>query len=126
MAVPRLNLYIHHPTESHALLAEWEKQAGTALPDCLAAALGADAPLHTLEEIEISLISDDAIAQVHGDFLADPTPTDVITFHHGEILVSLDTARREAPQHGETFARETLLYIIHASRCWNQSTGFHP
>jgi probable rRNA maturation factor len=37
----------------------------------------------------------------------------VITFHHGEILVSLDTARREGPGHGNTPADETLLYIIH-------------
>ena len=113
MAVPRLHLYQHHPAASSELMAEWEKQANAALPHCVAAACAEDAPLHELEEIEISLITDEAIAQVHADFLNDPTPTDVITFHHGEILVSLDTAQREAPHHGETFARESLLYMIH-------------
>jgi probable rRNA maturation factor len=64
-------------------------------------------------EIEVSLVSDEAIARVHGEFMDDPTPTDVITFHHGEILVSVETARREGPGHGNTAEEETLLYIIH-------------
>ena len=59
------------------------------------------------------MIYDAVIAGVHGEFMDDPTPTDVITFHHGEILVSLDTARREGPTHGNSAAEETLLYIIH-------------
>ena len=74
-----------------------------------------DAPsvLPELEEVEISLLDDEAIASVHGDFLDDPTPTDVITFHHGEILVSAETAAREAAARGDTALRETALYVIH-------------
>ena len=63
--------------------------------------------------MEVSIVDDATIADVHGEFMDDPTPTDVITFHHGEILVSIDTARREGPGHGNTAADETLLYIIH-------------
>ncbi len=67
----------------------------------------------SLKEIEISFVSDKAIARVHGEFLNDPTPTDVITFPHGEIIISLDTAHRQAAEHHETYEREVALYIIH-------------
>lgn len=66
-----------------------------------------------LENIEVSLVSDRAIAKVHGEFLNDPTPTDVITFHHGEILVSAETAAREAVARKLPLEQELLLYIIH-------------
>ncbi len=70
-------------------------------------------PLAELLTVEVSLIDDAAIAEVHAQFLEDPTPTDVITFQHGEILVSWETAAREGPQHGQPFFNETLLYIVH-------------
>lgn len=66
-----------------------------------------------LEEVEISLVSDESIAKVHGEFLADPTPTDVITFQHGEILISLDTAMRQAAENSEPYEREVTRYIVH-------------
>jgi probable rRNA maturation factor len=50
---------------------------------------------------------------VHADFLDDPTPTDVITFHHGEILISLDTAARQAAEYRLPYEHEAALYIIH-------------
>ncbi|MEN3941252.1 rRNA maturation RNase YbeY [Prosthecobacter sp. SYSU 5D2] len=84
-----------------------------ALPHCLAAAKSPDAPLHELEEIEFTVVSDDEIEAVHAEFLDDPTPTDVITFHHGEILVSADTALRQGADHGMPFDHELALYMIH-------------
>ena len=69
--------------------------------------------LAALDDIEISLLDDAAIAAVHADFLGDASPTDVITFHHGEILVSVETAVREAAARGEPAWRETTLYAIH-------------
>jgi probable rRNA maturation factor len=69
--------------------------------------------LPDLPEVEISLLDDAAITAIHGEFLQDPTPTDVITFHHGEILVSVETAAREAAARQAPFLRETALYIIH-------------
>lgn len=94
-------------------MAKWRDVGKKALPAVLAAATDAEAPLCHLEEVEISFVSDEAIAAVHGDFMDDPTPTDVITFHHGEILVSLDTAMRQGAEHGEPWERETALYVIH-------------
>jgi len=89
-------------------------RAALALPYCLAAGGAAVEPLLAdLEEIEVSLLSDEAISAVHGEFMDDPTPTDVITFQHGEILVSAETAARCADQHGHPAEREALLYVIH-------------
>lgn len=82
-------------------------------PACLAAARPDQNVLADLSEIEVTLLSDPEIAVVHGEFLDDPTPTDVITFHHGEILISLDTAARQAPAHGLSAPDETALYLIH-------------
>lgn len=84
-----------------------------ALPRCVAAAASPEAPLHELEEIEFTIVSDEEIAAVHAEFLDDPTPTDVITFHHGEILVSADTALRQGAEHGQPLNTELALYMIH-------------
>ncbi|MFN0127197.1 MAG: rRNA maturation RNase YbeY [Verrucomicrobiales bacterium] len=84
-----------------------------ALPQVLAARGTGQAPLPSLAEIEISLLDDPALAAVHRDFLNDPAPTDVITFHHGEILISTETAVREAAQRGDLPLREITLYAIH-------------
>ncbi len=69
--------------------------------------------LRGLEEVEVSLVDDGTIARVHGEFLEDATPTDVITFDHGEVLVSVTTAARRAPEFGHTLEEECLLYMIH-------------
>lgn len=69
--------------------------------------------LGDLAEVEISFITDEAIAEVHGRFLEDPTPTDVITFEHGEILISTETAVRQAADAGWEPRRESALYLVH-------------
>jgi probable rRNA maturation factor len=43
----------------------------------------------------------------------EPGPTDVITFHHGEIFISAETARSNAGLFGTKLARELRLYIVH-------------
>ena len=53
------------------------------------------------------------LARAHADFLGDPTPTDVITFQHGEILISTETAIRQAAEHSHPPLRECALYLIH-------------
>ncbi len=79
-------------------------------------------------ELSIAFVSDDAIAQVHADFMADPTPTDVITFpanvameSAGEIIVSVDHAHSRAQELGEPFSRELSLYLIHG---WLHLAGY--
>lgn len=53
------------------------------------------------------------MARVHGDFLGDPTETDVITFPYGEILVCPAVARDRAADFGLEVEQEVLLYALH-------------
>ncbi|HKP94049.1 MAG TPA: rRNA maturation RNase YbeY [Chthoniobacterales bacterium] len=66
-----------------------------------------------LRQIEVVLVSDRQIPEIHKRFLDDATPTDVITFHHGEILVSVETARRQARGYRTSLEHELRLYIVH-------------
>ncbi len=111
-SAPQVSLY-QRQRKHRAELPWLRKVLAQALPLCQAQAKDPAAPLLHLAEIEASIVSDKTIAKVHADFLGDPTPTDVITFHHGEILVSADTAAREGPRHGLTFDQELALYLIH-------------
>lgn len=69
--------------------------------------------LAELPALEISLLDDAEMARIHGEFLADATPTDVITFDHGELLIGVETAARQADEFGSSQAREIALYGIH-------------
>ena len=71
------------------------------------------APLKELDSVEISIIDDKQIAKVHGEFMDDPSPTDVITFDYGEILVSAETALSNSEEMQVSLENEILLYIIH-------------
>ena len=73
-------------------------------------------------EISICFVDDERIAQLHGEFLDDPTPTDVITFPfseddsrplEGEIVISSGAALRLSGDHGTTPLSELHLYVIH-------------
>ena len=70
-------------------------------------------PLKELESVEISIIDDKKIAKVHSEFMDDPSPTDVITFDYGEILVSAETALSNSEELQVSLENEILLYIIH-------------
>jgi len=69
--------------------------------------------LRGLSEISVVLISDRRMAALHGEFMNDPTTTDVITFLHGEIVVSAETARREARERGLPLPQEIARYVVH-------------
>ncbi|HUF61150.1 MAG TPA: rRNA maturation RNase YbeY [Verrucomicrobiales bacterium] len=69
--------------------------------------------LAALDAIEVSLVDDSTMARLHEEFLHIPGPTDVLSFDHGEILVSVDTAAEQAPLHGNSLEDEVLLYILH-------------
>lgn len=83
-----------------------------ALTEVMAAARG-EAVLPALPEVSFVMVSDRRIAVLHGEFLGDPTPTDVITFLHGEIVMSAETARREALARGIDPGEELARYAIH-------------
>lgn len=71
-------------------------------------------------DLSIAFLSDKDLAQIHDDFLDDPSPTDVITFPGdpeedlaGEILVSVERAELESAKHGNTLSEELSLYLAH-------------
>lgn len=112
MALPEFSLYDHQ--QQLALdLPRLSTLAEAAWPLVIAVPGPEEPVLPDLMEVEVSFITDDAIAKVHGEFLDDPTPTDVITFAHGEILISTETAIRQAADHGMSPERELALYLIH-------------
>ena len=66
--------------------------------------------------VQVSLVDDREISRVHAQFMDNPDPTDVITFPYGdegEVLISLETAERQAGQFKSTFDREITLYLVH-------------
>ena len=64
-------------------------------------------------EVGVLLVSDRRIAILHRQFMNVNGPTDVITFQHGEIFISAETAQRHARRFGNSFVRELHLYIVH-------------
>jgi probable rRNA maturation factor len=69
-------------------------------------------------DLHVSLLvtGDAEIADLHARFLGDPTPTDVICFPSddgAEVVVSRDTAKRMAREHGHTLRAELALYVVH-------------
>lgn len=72
-----------------------------------------DAPLASLECVEIALVDDETSDRVHKQFMGIDGATDVITFEHGEIVIGVEVARRQAVEYGEPELRELLRYLIH-------------
>jgi len=79
-------------------------------------------------ELSLVFLTDPALAQLHADFLDDPTTTDVITFEGlpalgtaGEICVSADTAATYAKKHRRDFSAELTLYVVHG---WLHLAGY--
>ena len=69
--------------------------------------------LANLEEVEVALVSDKRIAEIHRRYMNDPSLTDVITFQHGEIVISVETAKRQAREFETSLDHELRLYIAH-------------
>jgi probable rRNA maturation factor len=73
-------------------------------------------------EVSVVLLGDAAIQSLNRRHLNHDWPTDVVTFPisepdesaiHGEIVISTETAIREATRLGHGPAREVALYAIH-------------
>lgn len=80
------------------------------------AAARADKPL----ELSFAVLDDATMHRVNRDSLDHDHPTDVLSFPMaddpvlvGEILLSADTARREAAARGHPAYHELLLYAVH-------------
>lgn len=75
--------------------------------------VGVDAPLAGHECVEVALVDDPTSARVHEQFMGIPGETDVITFHHGEIVIGVEVAFRQAAENGEPPLRELFRYVVH-------------
>jgi probable rRNA maturation factor len=94
-------------------LAALQDFAVRALPECLKIPGRKPDLLTAVGEVNVILVSDRRMAELHRRFLQQPGPTDVITFQHGEIFVSTETARRQARRFGTSLENELRLYIAH-------------
>jgi probable rRNA maturation factor len=93
---------------------QWLKSlASLAMVECLHRPAKPGAVLLGLENVDAVIVSDKAIATIHKQFLNEAEPTDVITFEHGEIIISAQTAQANARRYGSTLDQEIGLYIIH-------------
>ena len=71
-------------------------------------------------ELSFAFVTKEEIARIHGEFMNDPTPTDVITFpgdpeHRvaGDICVSPEVALEYAKANQLDFSEELTLYLVH-------------
>lgn len=112
---PQIEIYLNAERNwvTEELLSRYQAALQSLLPELLAAPQGPDHVLSGLETVEISVVDDPTIAQVHAEFLNDPTATDAITFPYGEILVSCDTAATYATAHGLPQEEELFRYMVH-------------
>lgn len=99
-----------------------------AVLDAHAAAIRVPQPAFLAGELSLVFLTDADLAQLHAQFLDDPTTTDVITFEGdpahgaaGEICVSADTAAQFAREHGHNFSEELTLYLVHG---WLHLAGY--
>jgi probable rRNA maturation factor len=90
-----------------------QRFAERALIGCLHYRRGSDTQLRRLSEISIVLISDWRMCDLHRRFLNKSDSTDVITFDHGEIFISAETARQHARRFSSSVLHEVQLYIVH-------------
>ena len=93
-------------------LTSLQEFASRALTECLKLHRASN-PLSTLPEVSVVLVSDRRIAEIHRRFMDAPEPTDVITFQHGEVFISTQTAKRQARQFGTSIRHELRLYLVH-------------
>src|SRR6478736_3241213 len=112
MTVPEIS--VHNLQRKISVnVAQLEKFAGNAVQHSLQLHSRERTDLRKLSEIFIWLISDRRMALLHRQFLGQSGSTDVLTFQHGEIFISVETARRHARAFGNSLVRELNLYIVH-------------
>ena len=102
--------------------------------ECLAGAIRATLCRHQTPaaQISVALVDDPCIAELNETHLHHRGPTDVLAFDlrddaedetaevargplEGEIVVSVDTAAREAEARGHGFDAEVALYVVHGT-----------
>lgn len=109
---PRISLH-NRQRAMRVPLGALREFAVRALTECLKVPGKKRSALANMTELSVILVSNRRMAQLHRRFLHLPGPTDVITFQHGEIFVSVETARSQARRFGNSVEGELRLYIAH-------------
>jgi probable rRNA maturation factor len=92
----------------------WLKRVATlALRRCGELSAARRGALRQFQEVTVALVSDAVIARLHFQFMGLPGPTDVLTFDHGEIVISAETAAAQAASRRIEPEMEIALYTIH-------------
>jgi probable rRNA maturation factor len=112
MTAPEISVR-NHQRKIPVNVAELQQFAIGAVRCCLSMHKAKRTELTTLREISVWLISDRRMSRLHGQFLSQTEPTDVLTFQHGEIFISVETAKRHARVFHNSLVRELQLYIVH-------------
>src|SRR5215469_18972861 len=94
-------------------VAALEMFARNALSRCLQLQKHKRTDLRKLNAVAVWLISDRRMSQLHLRFLGEICLTDVITFHDGEIFISVETARRNAREFSNSLINEIKLDMVH-------------
>lgn len=70
--------------------------------------------------VTVALVSDDALRQLHAQFMDEDSVTDVMTFPVGEagqeggdIVISVDRAAEQGPDHGFSVDQEVQFLLMH-------------
>jgi probable rRNA maturation factor len=79
----------------------------------LAAWLTAVAPAAARGDIAIALVSDRRIRTLNRSYRRKDVPTDVLSFDPCDIVISTDTARRQAREAGHSYATELKVLALH-------------
>src|SRR5215469_3145476 len=105
---------VHNVQQKISLdVAELEAFARNALRRCLQLQKRKRTDLRKVKGITAWLISDRRMSRLHLRFLGESGPTDVITFHGGEIFISVESARQNAREFANSLTSEIKLYIVH-------------
>jgi probable rRNA maturation factor len=112
MTVPEIS--VHNLQRKFSVnVAELEQFAADAVRHCLQMQKRKRTDLRELCEVFVWLISDRRMSRLHRQFLGESGTTDVMTFHDGEIFISVETARRYAREFGNSLMDEIKLDIVH-------------
>jgi probable rRNA maturation factor len=113
-ASKRPRMFVHNLQRTLRIdLPALQKSAEKILELVLRIRAGRRTQLRRLNEISVLLISDRRMAWLHRQFLGQSGATDVLTFQHGEIFISVETARRHSRRFGNSLAEELRLYVVH-------------
>jgi probable rRNA maturation factor len=109
-----VSIAVHNRQRAVRLDLRWLRRfAKVAIASCREHCADGRFALKQLGEVDLVIVSDRSIARLHEQFMGIPGATDVITFHHGEIVMSAETAARCASGFAHPVEEELALYTVH-------------